>query len=513
MDVKTILGVTSAIVGAGVVVGQDPSFEYPGVKPVLTSGSDSTAPIVNCAQDQQKRVSVKFKNAKVSEVLDWLENQGVNFVTTTAPKDARINLSVDNVPLDEVVSIIGNTLGGNFQKHGSTYVFQRGEPFMRMNFAGTDLPKMIVSQDFPKLSDLPQIKEFSGADFAKVWQSKKDSEQDLRFDLQDQKQWEEFHDQLMKEFNPDGVYDQGKLSPEGKKKLESMHKDLMKKFGPGSDFQKHMELFQKQHAKEMESFGKQMQKRFGDGSEFQKKMELMQKERGPEVEAWQKAHAKEMEAFGKQMEKRFGDGSEFQKKMEIFGKQQESMGKDMEKRFGPGSEFLKKMELFQKEHAKEMQGLGMELQKKMGPGSDFEKQMRAFKLQDGKLRELDSKEREKMMKDMEIHMKSLKDLPKIPEMDMQRLKELHDLPRIPATPRTPGLPGTPGALFFQTADITSLAKSLTPAQREKNKSQGFLYWSDLTKEQQSRLGIKDVSGNWSITYSKEGETFTVKSDK
>jgi hypothetical protein len=82
------------------------------------------------------------------------------------------------------------------------------------------------------------------------------------------------------------------------------------------------------------------------------------------------------------------------------------------------------------------------------------------------------------------------------------------MPPMPTMPQG-GFPGH----SFQGSDILDIAKNLSPAQREKNKKQGFLYWSDLTKEQQSRLGMKNWTGGWTVSYNKDGESFTLKSDK
>jgi hypothetical protein len=169
--------------------------------------------------------------------------------------------------------------------------------------------------------------------------------------------------------------------------------------------------------------------------------------------------------------------------------------------------------------------------------------MKAFKYENGKMRELTPKERaelEKKMSEMRIR---LKDMP-MPPMDF-KFNELpfqkapgtpkaHAAPKMPAMPKIPDgafkvysvpavppVPSVPGKLAvpavprvrFQSTDLMDVAKSLTPAQREKNKAQGFLYWSDLDKDQQNMLGVHGWTGNWTITYNRDGETFTVKSDR
>jgi hypothetical protein len=172
--------------------------------------------------------------------------------------------------------------------------------------------------------------------------------------------------------------------------------------------------------------------------------------------------------------------------------------------------------------------------------------MKAFKLENGKMRELTPQERKELEQKMSELRIKLKDLPVPPKMDFKvrqipmpekefkfqavplpPMPPMPPMPKLPESslkfrslPGTPALPSVPGRIAvpalpgtrFQGSDLADVAKSLTPSQREKNKSQGFLYWSDLSKDQQSKLGAQSWSGNWSITYSKDGETFTVKSD-
>ena len=282
-----------------------------------------------------------------------------------------------------------------------------------------------------------------------------------------------------------------------------------------------------QREKELKELGERMKREFGPDSDFMKKLqqemgELKKREGQAGEHKMSEQNAKKWEQFHKEMEKRFGEGSEFQKKMKVWSEQH---GQEMKMRFGPGSEFEKKMRVWSDQHDKE-------IQKKFGPGSQFEKKMRAFKLENGKMRELTPQERAEFEKEMSQLRIKLKDLPVLQKGDFHfKTIPLPKMPSVPAMPegiykfRTiPAVPGSPGMSALpaipsaplarlHSTDLSDVAKSLTPSQREKNKTQGFLYWSDLTKDQQDKLGAHGWSGNWSITYTKDGETFTVKSDR
>lgn len=432
MDVKTLLGLTSAVIGAGIVVGQDPSFEYPPVQPILTSGN--LIP-VDEANAQDKKVSVRFKNASVEEVLDWLSNQGVSFVTAGVSKDARVNLTVVDIPLSEVIEVIGQSLGGSFAKRGNTFVFEKGT----RTFAFETLPSQLTEVSTQRTKALEELKKVQGHMFEV----------------------------------PEGVTFkmlEGQ-DPMSQKEIQQLREKMMKDFGPNSDFMK------------------KLQKEMGDT----KKWESIHKDMAKHHEHNAKLH--------EEMRRSFGEGSKFQKELRGFSgqdaKRWEELGKSMEKRFGHGSEFEKEMKVWGEKFSKEMGS-------QFGPNSKFSKEMKAFKLEDGKMRELSAKEREQMMKELQGKMKSLK------EFKMPAMPKMPDMPKMDT--RAFVVPTTPST-GFHSANILDVAKGLTPAQREKNKNQGFLYWSDLNRDQQAKIGAQGWTGNWSITINRDGESFTLKSDK
>jgi len=139
----------------------------------------ATAPAV--AQDSRldKRVSVKFDNVPLKEVLSWLGSQGVNFVVRDEAGESHLTMNIVDQPLKDAVSAIADVMGGRWVRRGEVYSFQPGGPF---NFIGPDvkgfafdedamkelkmLPKMFSDQDLKELKALPDMKEFN-KDFMK----------------------------------------------------------------------------------------------------------------------------------------------------------------------------------------------------------------------------------------------------------------------------------------------------------------------------------------------------------
>lgn len=383
MDKKTVLGLASILICAGALAYQDPSFEYPGVKPVLTSGCQVSAaaePIF------QKKVTVRFENADLDTILDWLSNQGISFVTTGLDKDKSVNLNLSNVPLGQAIDAIGQALGGHWNRHGNVFSFEKGG---WVTFGGTvsagGSGMIIDPGTMPKAS------------------------------VMDISPWMDPSDQ------------------QDPKKFEELQKQMQKQFGPDSDFMK------------------QIQKQWGENGEMRK-----------------------------QMQKQFGPDSEFMKQFKNF----KWSNKDFQgfKNFKwDGKDDFKWNEF------------SREIQKSLGPDSEFQKQFKNFKWSDKDMKSfMDMKDFKWDSKDM----KGFKDFKWDP-------KDMKGFENFSKEWKEDGL--------MQGQDLKGIAKSLTSAQREKNKQQGFLYYSDLTPDQKRKLGMK-ATGNWSITYSEDGESFTVKSD-
>jgi hypothetical protein len=117
----TVLG----LAGIG-LAAQDPPFDFQVAAP--TQDSAQVAVVSDPVQTQkQEGVSAHFRDAKVAEVLAWLEQQGVNFVLSDpAIKDRTITLNIDGQPLDDVVDSIASALGGHWEHKGKIRVFHSG---------------------------------------------------------------------------------------------------------------------------------------------------------------------------------------------------------------------------------------------------------------------------------------------------------------------------------------------------------------------------------------------------
>lgn len=125
------MGINAALVilvgSALAATAQDPSLDTQFVAPAVggIQASASTTPTAN-------RVSVRFRDAKVSEVLDWLEAHKVSFVISAGdvPRDTTITLNLEDRPLESVVTAIGQALGGHWSRTGGIWIFKKGiSPF------------------------------------------------------------------------------------------------------------------------------------------------------------------------------------------------------------------------------------------------------------------------------------------------------------------------------------------------------------------------------------------------
>lgn len=98
--------------------------------------------------------------------------------------------------------------------------------------------------------------------------------------------------------------------------------------------------------------------------------------------------------------------------------------------------------------------------------------------------------------------KLLEDLPlKLKELDLEKLNEMKDL-KIFEMP----------AVKLQSENFKRLLKSLTPSQKELQKSRGYLLITDLTPEQRKMIGT-DPKGDFSMSFSIDGESVVIKSKK
>jgi hypothetical protein len=205
----------------------------------------------------QRKVTRSFTNAKLSEVLDWLKSQGVNFVIRPDQVDpnSRLSLNAVNQPLRDVMSAIASAFGGSWTKEGELWVFRQG---VAKDFAFT-VPSL---PDFPsigldKLKDDPKVRIWTDKDLRNDPEFKKWMENWKK----DWQKWaEEWKDQAKNfdfEFYGPGVrvWTDKDLQndPEFKKWLDQFRSEMEKSFGP--EFQKKME----QRAKELAERAKKLE--------------------------------------------------------------------------------------------------------------------------------------------------------------------------------------------------------------------------------------------------------------
>jgi hypothetical protein len=130
MALYTLIALTAVVAGG---TAQDPSMDLQIAAPVLTSDQvygtavTTTAP----AQHQGNKVTAQFRNSKASEVLEWMEKRGVSFVVNDGDikPDAKVTLSVTDVPLESVLDALAAALGGHWERRDKIRVFHKGQGF------------------------------------------------------------------------------------------------------------------------------------------------------------------------------------------------------------------------------------------------------------------------------------------------------------------------------------------------------------------------------------------------
>ncbi|MER3414568.1 MAG: hypothetical protein C4340_07035 [Armatimonadota bacterium] len=88
-----------------------------------------------------QRVSAEFQEATLAEVLRWLASTGVNFVADpTSAGDAKVTLSVKDVPLRDLLRAIEQVFHGTWTKNGEVYAF-KAKARSRLEGAWPDAPR------------------------------------------------------------------------------------------------------------------------------------------------------------------------------------------------------------------------------------------------------------------------------------------------------------------------------------------------------------------------------------
>ena len=231
-------------------------------------------PIVQTTVAPARRVTVRFSNAPVKQVLDWLSKQDADFVVASSsiPSDLRITLSVKDEPLSAVEKVIASAMGGSWSKHDGILVFHKG--------AMGDMPFNVFSSDGP-MGDNPKWLKMLPNGNGQIWAGPDGKAFDLKLkdlDKLDDQFGPEWQKKFEKDFGPEFQKKiQGQFGPEWQKKIE-------KDFGP--EFQKKIQgqFGPEWQLKFEKDFGPEFQKKLQDqfGPEWQKKMEDMAKNgKGP----------------------------------------------------------------------------------------------------------------------------------------------------------------------------------------------------------------------------------------
>jgi hypothetical protein len=113
-------------------------FRYelsPGLSPFGPDGLSQLASL-------KKIVTINMENRSATDVLKWLAKQGVNYVVNvdTLPK-SKVSINMVEAPLHEILSSLGDVLGGSWNVRGKTLVFRQGNSYA---FSGFGSPAAIA---------------------------------------------------------------------------------------------------------------------------------------------------------------------------------------------------------------------------------------------------------------------------------------------------------------------------------------------------------------------------------
>lgn len=471
MSSKTILSALAAVAAIAIVAAaQDPTFEYPAAKHV---GFDVPKDSLFQGSASSGSVSVSFRNATAREVLDWLKNEGVNFVVDDGQinKDGRVSLNVVNKPLQTVMDALARAWGGHWEKKNDIWIFRKGVDFFSSSgdLAGTPAPNTAYAPYLQnrlksdgaivaKIDNLDQVLRIQG-DLGK------ERSEALTKALQkdDSKSWEEF----------------AKAWQKWAQEYEKNFREFEKNFkGKDFDFKMNVKMLEEmqKHAQDMAKAGEKMRSQTlppgshgftWDGKDF-KPLDDKQ---------WQEMQ-KHFEEMGKGAHGLTWDGKDLKpfddkKLLQEMQKRNEEMTKksaDMAKR---SADMARKMA----EEAKKNQriyfndGKGYKVKTYTWDGKDF----KSFGDQKGKV---------------EYHV--------VPPGNQEGRIRFYKGPDV-----TTGL---------STHNLKAIYDSLTPTQDEKLKRLGYINYRDLNSNQRKLLGVI-TDESWSITYKTDKANLTIKSDR
>lgn len=265
-----------------------------------------------------RKISKRFDNVPVREVLQWLAGEGVSFVVRdTELTESRISINFVDEPMRNAVNAIADACGGSWRKHGSVYVFHKGESaFFSVPAVAEGMPLRNFSVDMPAIA---RAREMSDADRRELEMHLKEIEPELA-KLKDLKievpkmDFSKMHG--------------GKMTDEQKRELEKSlaHLKDLKIEIPKMDFSKmhdgqmtdeHRMALEKSlsHLKDLKVEGLALREHHmtdQQKKEFKTRMEKFSQEmaraHADGAVKFSKQHAEEMKKLGQEMAKVFVDG-------------------------------------------------------------------------------------------------------------------------------------------------------------------------------------------------------------
>jgi hypothetical protein len=517
MSSKMFLSAFAAVAAVAVVASpQDPSFEYPAAKHV---GFDvpKEDPIQSSQSD---KVSVSFKNATVREVLDWLKNQGVNFVVgdDQVNKDARININVTDQPVEGFMRALAGAWAGRWERNNDIWVFRKGgigfsERSDLFSAEGAKNPFKIVDGS----NGDHKIYEGQLGDHLKLTEAQR-AELQKSLGKMDRKALEQFQkDWQGKEFQ--FKFDEKELQDH----LKGMRKDgKFFKMDPnqkgfiidGKDFQ----MFDEKQMKDMKKHFEEMEK-----SGAFKHFKIDPNSKGFIVDGKNFKQFDEKQMRG--MEKHF---QEMGKNGHFFKMDPNQSGIIVDgKSFKFDENHMKDME----KHFKEMEKSGQFKQFKLQPGQkgfmwdgkDFkpftEQQIRDMEKRAAAAAKQGEKFRYYAVPDGKGYIIDGNKMRPANEKEAGALRE-----RLERSAKTKGqgqlfewnrersFAGPKVSTSTSAHNLKAIYESLTPAQEQKLKRLGYINYSDLNSTQRSLLGVV-TDDSWTISYKTGRAALTIKSDR
>jgi len=558
MSSKIFLSALAAVGAIAVIAApQDPTFEYPAAK---HAGFNLPKDDSQSSPQAAERISVSFKNATVREVLDWLKNQGINFVVgdDQVDKDGHININVLNQPVENLMHALGAAWDGHWVKKNDIWVFKEGEdPFDNAVFS-------------PKAADgNSSFKNDSAGDLHVLTSPFAETMKPLAGKLPGA-------GVLLDGVLPDGVLGEAILgiqTDQGKQQEEAAQKALKNQNDTRAweDFAKKWEEWAKEYEKTFEDFQKNFppsHSRKGQNFDFKfddKQLQELQKQ------------IEEMARQGERFRMNLGPGArgftwdgqtlkpfdekqfkEIENQSKDWAKQSEKLRLDMkagQKNFiweGQNFKPLQDKQLQEMlKHAQEMEKQGEKFRMDMKPGQKgFTWDGQTFKPFDEKqLKEIEKQAKEMAKASAKGRMgqngfiwsgKDFKPFDDKQLKDMQ--KQAEEMAKAGQQLRLKMKPGANGFTWdgqtlkpftdkqftkafgknqeplawlreggLSTRNFKGIYDSLTPTQELKLKRLGYINYSDLNSKQRKLLGVI-TDESWTLSYKSDKINLTIKSD-